>query len=41
MARHVADLSSLNALLSDYNIKDGNNTDLLFIEKEEQEIFKT
>jgi len=41
MARHVADLSSLNAFLSDYNIKNGENIDALFLDKEEQEIFKT
>ena len=33
MARHVADLSSLNALLSDFQIKDGE-VNLLFIDKD-------
>lgn len=41
MARHVADLSALNALISDYSISDGNNMEMLFVDKNESETFKT
>uniref|UniRef100_A0A7S3FVS4 Phosphodiesterase n=1 Tax=Strombidium rassoulzadegani TaxID=1082188 RepID=A0A7S3FVS4_9SPIT len=40
MARHVADLSSLNAMIGDNSIKDGENISSLFEGIEQAEIFK-
>lgn len=40
MARHVADLSSLNAIISDNQIENGKNISLLFENIDASEIFK-
>ena len=41
MARHVSDLSTLNALINDNAIKDGQNIDKLIEDVEDKEKFKS